>query len=174
MPLKLNFRGIVPTGSDAAALLNAAGDAVLIERGRPRNLVLVCPCGCGERFPINLDSRAGPAWRLYGDPNEGLSIFPSVWRENGCESHYIVWRGKIYLFGRYDSDLEDTTGDETFNTLLESVHDRLPLLTLKSFREIADELRLIPWDVLVACRHLVRDGIAQEGRDKLKGHFGRK
>ena len=86
----LQLRGTVSTRGEASSKLAAAGDAVLVERGRPRLLLLSCPCGCGEQFPINLDSRRG---RL-GDSTEargtGISLFPSVWRESGCRSHYII------------------------------------------------------------------------------------
>ena len=54
---RLRFCGTVSTRGAASTHLKSAGDAVLIERGRPRLLVLSCPCGCGEEFPINLDPR---------------------------------------------------------------------------------------------------------------------
>lgn len=74
----------------AANLLVAPGDAVLITRGQPRWLLLRCPCGCGEEMPVNLDARAGKAWRLYRRPHSGLTLFPSVWRDTGCESHFVI------------------------------------------------------------------------------------
>jgi hypothetical protein len=149
------------------------GDAVLIERGRPRWLLLSCPCGCGEEFPINLDPRAGPAWRLYLNRNAGLSLFPSVWRESGCRSHYIIWRNKIFLFGNYEDDFENSEQPDETGSLIDGVRDRLPVKTLISYTEIADALNAVPWDVLLLCRRLVRLGIAQEGRDKERGCFRR-
>lgn len=163
----------VSTRSEASGLLALAGDAVLIERGCPRWLLLVCPCGCGEEFPINLDPRAGPAWRLYLNSRTGLTLFPSVWRDTGCRSHYIIWRNKIYLFGRYGDDFDDEEQADDIVALTESVRDRLPTNGLIPYTGIADALNAIPWDVLAVCRRLVRMGVAREGEDKQRGCFGR-
>ena len=170
---KVRFRGTVARLSDASTRLESPGDTVLVERGRPRLLMISCPCGCGELFPINLDPRAGPAWRLYSDPRRGVSLYPSVRRESGCESHYVIWRNRIYLFTRYEDELESTLDTAEFAKLIESIRDRLPSEGLVSFCDIAESLNVIPWDVLTACRRLVRMRLAREGRGKERGSFGR-
>src|SRR5258708_2177168 len=81
-----------------SAYLKKPGDGVIVERGRPRWLILACPCGCGSQIPVNLDSRAGPAWRLYRR-RSGVTVYPSVWRDSDCESHFIIAHNRIYLFG---------------------------------------------------------------------------
>jgi hypothetical protein len=169
----LRFQGTVSTRGEASAHLKSPGDAVLIERGRPRLLLLSCPCGCGEHFPINLDSRAGPAWRLYGNRNTGLSLYPSVWRESGCGSHFVIWRDKIFLFGPYEEDLDTSPQADETAQLIDVVHERLPNAQLILFSEVAEALDAIPWDVLSACRRLVRLGRAREGKGKQRGWFGR-
>jgi hypothetical protein len=172
----LRFLGVVPNRGGASGYLKAPGDAVLVERGRPRLLILACPCGCGEEFPINLDGRAGPAWRLYRNKRTGISLFPSVWRESGCESHYVIWRDKIYLFGQYDEDDEmiETSSLQTDGgiSLADAVQEQLTD-ELIPFAEIADRLDAVPWDVLTECRRLVRAGRAREGRGKQRGSFCR-
>jgi len=40
-----------------------------------------------------------------------------------------------------------------------------------SFVELADELDEVPWDVLDACRRLVRDKTLEEGWGKERGTF---
>jgi hypothetical protein len=170
---KIRFRGTVARRSDASAHLELPGDAVLVERGRPRLFLISCPCGCGELFPINLDSRAGPAWRLYGDPRGSVSLYPSVRRESGCKSHYVIWRNRIYLLGRYEDELDSTADTDEFAKLIESVRARLPNKDLVSFYDIAESLNVIPWDVLTVCRRLVRMRVAREGRGKERGSFGR-
>jgi len=170
--LRLHFCGTVASRTDVAGHLKSSCDAVLIERGRPRMLVLACPCGCGEEFPINLDPRTGPAWRLYGNPGSGLTVFPSVWRESGCRSHYIIWRDKILLFGRDDEDMDASIQDSEMSRLMESVRKLLPQYGLISFSDVADQLNEIPWDVLMACRRLVRARFAREGTGKQRGSFG--
>lgn len=86
---RLSLKASAETLGDVGAQLHAPGDALLIERGSPRWLVLLCPCGCGEQLRINLDRRAGPAWRLFRD-RRGITIHPSIWRDSGCQSHFII------------------------------------------------------------------------------------
>ena len=170
----IQFQGTVATRGEASDLLKAPGDAVLIERGRPRLLLLSCPCGCGQHFPINLDPRAGPAWRLYGNPQRALSLYPSVWRESDCRSHYVIWRNRIFLFGRHEDDLDTLSQPDETIPLIDAVHDRLPQSGLVPFLDIAEAIDAIPWDVLMVCRRLVRSGRAREGTGKQRGSFARK
>lgn len=102
----------------------------------------------------------------------GISLYPSVWRESGCESHYVIWRDKIFLFGRYEEDFDNTSPDGT-TLLTEAVRKRLPIAGLVPFSEVAEYLDEVPWDVLMVCRHLVRSGFAHEGIGKQRGSFGR-
>ena len=91
---RVSFKGRVEFRHEADDLAPAAGDSVIVVRGRPRSLVMACPDGCGEHLTINLDERAGPAWRWY-ENGRGLTLFPSVWRDSGCKSHFIVWHNTI-------------------------------------------------------------------------------
>jgi len=84
--ISLRLKGTVPSRSDASSLLQIRVTRLRVYREQPRLLVLVCPCGCGEVFGLNLDDRTGPAWYLQID--DGLvTLFPSVVRESGCLSH---------------------------------------------------------------------------------------
>lgn len=168
----LVFKGAIQTRSEALGLLRSPGDAVLIERGRPRWLLISCPCGCGDEFPINLDPRAGPAWRLYRNQRTGLSLFPSVWRDSGCCSHYVIWRNQILIFGQSGDDFDNTLQTDGIN-LAEAVLDHLPTKGLIDFSEVAEALDEVPWDVLMVCRQLTRKGLAREGMNKQRGSFGR-
>ena len=179
----LNLRGIVSSRGDVGSMLKAPGDAVLVERARPRLLLLSCPCGCREEFPINLDPRAGPAWRLYrrssvtrrgGAPSrESLSVYPSIWRESGCQSHYIIWDNRILLFGRGEDDYAE--GEQApADSMTEAVFAQLPRNGLTSALIIADAIGAIPWEVLGVCRRLVTSARAYEGTSKQRGWFGRR
>jgi hypothetical protein len=169
----LRLLKVVSTRSEAAGHLKSPGDAILIERGRPRLLLLACPCGCGEEYPINLDDRAGQAWRIYRNRGKGLTLFPSVWRDTGCGSHFIIWRDNILLFGQSDEVWDESSLDDGTMPSLEKVAEQLPSTGLIAFSEIADALDAVPWDVLRVCRQLVREGLAHEGRGKQRGSFGR-
>lgn len=150
---------------EANALLTAPGVTALVFRGVARSIAMACPDGCGEQLTVNLDSRAGPAWRYYVD-GEDLSLFPSVWRETGCKSHFIVWRSKIYWCDWHDEL------DAPQATLVEQVEKALTA-EFTSFVAIADQLGAVPWAVLSACKHQARRGIAERGTGKLEGHFRR-
>ena len=170
---KIILKSIVESRAQVCGKLQSAGDAVLVDRGVPRLLVLKCPCGCGSEIPINLDARAGKAWRLYRQRKSGFSLFPSVWLDVGCMSHFIIWRDRILLFGRYDDDYLSPAAELDMATLSRRVLEVWPIDRLVPYPEVADSIGEIPWDVLQACRHLVRTGSLIEGKGKQKGTFRR-
>ncbi len=170
----LILKRVVQGRAEAAGLLREAGEAVLIERGRPRWLLLSCPCGCGDEIPINLDQQAGKAWRLYRDRRHGVSLYPSVWRDTNCGSHFIVWRSKILLFRSHEDEAQWLDPREEMDKLCEAVLEKLPTSGYVPYAALADSIGEIPWDVLDACRVLVRSGLAREGTDKMRGSFARR
>lgn len=171
--LRLNLKGVVSSRSDTTGMLNVAGDAVLVERGRPRLLVLMCPCGCGEIYATNLDGQAGKAWRLYRK-GESITIYPSIWRDNGCESHFIISKSKIFLFERWGSDDDDGLWANEDTPNRDDVLNAMSRESLESAVTIADRIDALPWDVLNVCRRLVRDGDVVEGAKGQRGSFRRK
>jgi hypothetical protein len=169
----LDLKPSVRSRAEAAGSLGSPGDAVLIERGMPRWLLLSCPCGCGEILSINLDSRAGPAWRLYRSEKAGASVFPSVWRDSGCGSHFIIWRDRILLFDREDEDFQSPARTGDIAALSVIVRERMPAAGFISYVDIAERCGAVPWDILDACRYLVRAGIVREGAGKQRATFRR-
>lgn len=164
MIVELTLKAKVGVRADVADKLAEPGDAVLIQRGTPRWLMLKCPCGCGEELPINLDARAGKAWRIYFGKAGEISIYPSVWRDVGCGSHFIVWRDEIFLFGGTEDERSFFRSQSELDALAERVHAVWPNKGWASYVDIADRLEEVPWDVLDACRHLARRKILVEGR----------
>lgn len=160
--VKLRDRGRVTSRGDATHLLMAPGDYVLVHREVLRLLVMVCPDGCGETVVVNLDEDAGPAWTVYLRTS-GLSIYPSVWRETGCQSHFIIWDDRAILFRADEGAVSDAEVDAL---LLERVAERLRARTSVSFRDLAIELEEVPWAVLEACDALVKAGRARRGRKR--------
>lgn len=150
----------------ALPLLREPGDTVLIHRSVDRSLVMRCPCGCGDDLVLNLDSRAGPAWRLYARAGK-LTVFPSYWRNSGCESHFIIWKDRIYWCGGRDDD-EYGYAD---STLEQEILAKTPSSRFVEYRELAEVLDAIPWDVLWVCRVLVKRGLLQEQPGKVTGRF---
>jgi len=158
--------GTVERFSDAATQIERPGDCVIVERGGVRrNFVCQCPCGCGDILPINLDPRAGKAWRIYLR-GRTWSLFPSVDRETGCQSHFILSRGKITW-----CDWWDWLDEEEVTEFLSIVGSYYKDKDFTHFFDAAEELNLLPWDVLSACRLLVRRGDLEEGIGTKKGNF---
>lgn len=158
---RINSKGSTSRFSEAVPKLVVPGDYVVVVRSVPRSIVMACPDGCGEILPINLDRRVGKAWRTY-ETGQDLTIFPSVWRDTGCRAHFIVWRDKIL----WPDDLgttEPVFDEKTLSTVL----SRLGSSGFASFETIAEELRMIPWEVLWACHVLVRQRRAIEGKQGL-------
>lgn len=151
---QIQFKGVAKSRDTALPLLNGPGDVAIINRDRPRFMIIRCPCGCGENLFANLDQRAGPAWRLYDKRNK-LTLFPSYWREDACESHFILWNDRIFWCD---------FGDENFSSVDESVEkavmSALPRNRFVKYAALAEDLDLIPWEVLQACRQLKSQGLA--------------
>jgi hypothetical protein len=156
--LRIRNLGTVARFSEAVAKLQRAGDCVLLIRGVPRALVMTCPDGCGETLTVNLDSRVGPAWRRF-ERHGQVTVYPSVWRDNGCRAHFIVWKDHILWCGPTD-EYSVNAPDER---LLVEVYASLSQTAYEHYESLADRLDTIPWEVLWACRTLVRRGSAQQG-----------
>lgn len=165
---QLNQVGIFENRDTAARALNQTGDVALVHRGIARMLLIRCPCGCGDNLLINLDSRAGPAWRLY-ERGESLTLYPSYWRDSACGSHFILWRNHVH-WCTWDRDDEFWSSVSEIQSLVQA---NLPDHFV-SYHVIADAIGEIPWDVLHACHSLVRRGIAEANVGKLRGQFRRK
>ncbi len=159
----LAFRGAVEHRHEADERLRASGEAVVVRRGVDRSLTMLCPDGCGETLTINLDRRTGPAWRLYSE-GQSVSLFPSVWRNTGCCSHFIVWRSRIYWC---DWGEELQSMDEEFEA---RVMSKLTA-ALQTYVQIAEAIDVVPWAVLSACQRLQRRGLAHEGAGNQRGWF---
>jgi Family of unknown function (DUF6527) len=165
---KLSLISEVERVGDANTLLKEPGQVVIVKRGSIRSIVFSCPDGCGELLTINLDPRAGKAWRLY-KTNHGITLFPSVWRDNGCGSHFIVWRDKILWLG-FESDYSQSSINAS-NQELELRIVAVLTNQLRSYLDIADELNEIPWDVLYSCKNLVKKDMVKCGLGKQQDWF---
>lgn len=168
---KIAFRGTTETRDAASALLRNTGDLALVIRDCPRMLVLRCPCGCGDELLINLDRRAGKAWRYYRS-KEGLTLYPSYWRDSHCGSHFVLWNDNIYwCYSRGDTEEDEIWRMDS--PLDSAVLDALPFAKFVEYTEVAETLNEIPWAVLRSCRRLVDKKHAQEAPLPNHGRFRR-
>lgn len=166
--VRIRDRGSVTHRHAADGLLEHAGDFVLVHRYSPRSFVMKCPDGCGDILTINLDPRTDKAWRFYRKRNQ-VSLFPSIWRETGCRSHFIIWNHAILWCDTAAEDAEVGVEEEI------QLRDRVLGLCTKEwqhFTKLAERLEEIPWDVVRACRYLVRWlDLLEEGAGRLSGYF---
>lgn len=154
-PSKIVFKGSVERHSDADELLKAPADTALIVRDVVRSLAIRCPDGCGELVTVNLDKRTGPAWRVYQE-DEGLTLYPSVWRDTGCEAHFIIWKDELIWCDRSSRWLWQD------DRVVEQVRSKLPSADEPhaNFETIANDIGVTPWEALWACQTLEKRGIA--------------
>lgn len=172
--IDVHFLGTLESRSLVAGRLRSVGDLVVVQRGEPRLIVMMCPCGCGEELAINLDSRSGKAWHLYWSKSDQPSLFPSVWRDSGCQSHFIMWRGRIWLLDDNHDPLEVNSNNEANLPTESSVLGELGFDTFLPYGKVAEKLDAIPWDVLWLLRRMARAGKVVEGSGDLRGSFRRK
>lgn len=164
------MRGQVEYRDAGEALIQLPGDAAIIHRGQLRSVLLKCPDGCGTTLVVNLDPRAGKAWRL--DMRGGVpTLYPSVWRDGGCGSHFIVWRGRVIWCDRW----EDGNREPDYDAALEErTYRAFDVSRFRSAVEVAYEIDEIPWEVARAARHLVQKGRLVAGSGTHRDHFRRK
>lgn len=154
---KLRRCGIAERYSDGVRLLKSPGDYVIVERGVPRSVLILCPDGCGETISVNLDHRSGPAWRQYERKGQ-ITLYPSVWKQSGCRAHFIVWNDKILWCDAHGI----SRGEMISEDWIAAVLDALPSEAI-DYRALAERLDAIPWDVYWACEELVRRLQAERG-----------
>jgi len=58
--------------------------------------VLRCPCGCSELIYANLMKSHTPHWELKIERNSNVTLHPSLWKDAGCRSHFILRGGKVF------------------------------------------------------------------------------
>ena len=57
---------------------------------------LRCPCGCRDVIHLSLVADASPSWKLTEDADKSVTLLPSVWRTVGCQSHFVLYRGRVF------------------------------------------------------------------------------
>ncbi|MBS1722983.1 MAG: hypothetical protein JSS66_08535 [Armatimonadetes bacterium] len=150
----MSRRFTVRNHGEALRAIEQLGDVAIVSREGNRAIVMHCPDGCGEILTVNLDPRAGKAWRLF-ETKRGVTLFPSVWRSTGCRCHFILWDDVFFWF-----DGGDWAKTEVDRNLDKRVLAELTAEFDQDFESVADRLQEIPWAILEACRRLVLTGQA--------------
>jgi hypothetical protein len=62
--------------------------------------VFICPCGCKADVWLNLLGHEDrPTWTVEGMNGRKADITPSVWRQTGCRSHFLIKQGRLIWAG---------------------------------------------------------------------------
>ena len=64
-------------------------------REHPFQAVLACPCRCGCPIWLDLVPGRGHHWTAKADSKGVVTLAPSVWRTDGCRSHFVLRRGRV-------------------------------------------------------------------------------
>jgi len=67
----------------------------VLEEVAPWQVALLCPCGCKEVIQLSLLKDDDPKWALRLSENKLPSLYPSIWRTVGCQSHFFLRDGLI-------------------------------------------------------------------------------
>jgi hypothetical protein len=150
---KLRSQGTVSSHGEVARLLKEPGDYAIVERGVARSFVMICPDGCGETLTVNLDPRSGKAWRL-DRRNDKTTLYPSVWRKQGCKSHFIVWRDTVRWCDWAEEGVVPARQD------LEAIQRALAAREgeFVHYEVLAEECSMNPWDAAWAGHALKGQG----------------
>jgi hypothetical protein len=68
---------------------------VIRKNGVNKWVLMKCPCGCGDVITLSLMKSVKPNWRLKSDFSKRISLSPSVWKTDGCRSHFFIVKSKL-------------------------------------------------------------------------------
>ena len=65
----------------------------------PKWVLFRCPCGCNSVITLSLQQAHRPHWVLSRSKKNQPILYPSVWRDTGCMSHFWIHYGRVYWCG---------------------------------------------------------------------------
>lgn len=95
LPLHFNTVEVVDKTPSNASIENKQFVEV-VYKNVPRWVLFRCPCGCGEMISLSLQKEHNPSWKLRTDALNHPTLWPSIWRNKGCMSHFWVKNGRIH------------------------------------------------------------------------------
>jgi len=64
-------------------------------KGYSKWAYMKCPCGCKEILTLSLMKKHNPSWTIKVDKLNRATLYPSIWKEDGCRSHFWIRKGKL-------------------------------------------------------------------------------
>lgn len=68
----------------------------VVSASKPKWSLFRCPCGCGDVITLSLQAAHKPRWRVTNSDSGRPTLFPSVWRDKGCLSHFWLKDGRVF------------------------------------------------------------------------------
>lgn len=59
-------------------------------------MIMRCPCGCRDLISLPAAPSRFPRWRIRRGRYGSVSLSPSIWRTEGCFSHFFVIDSTVY------------------------------------------------------------------------------
>ena len=56
---------------------------------------LKCPCGCNDTIMLSLDRKKYPSWSVKQGMLGQATISPSIYKQDGCRSHFFIKKGQL-------------------------------------------------------------------------------
>jgi Family of unknown function (DUF6527) len=69
---------------------------IVQEDGYLEHISMLCPCRCNQVLHMNLMPDERPCWQITKNPNQTISLHPSIWRKKGCNSHFWFRENRVY------------------------------------------------------------------------------
>lgn len=63
---------------------------------KPKWALFKCPCRCGDVVTLSLQQVHRPHWRLTSTVAGRPTLYPSIWRDKGCFSHFWLRDGRVF------------------------------------------------------------------------------
>jgi len=83
----------------------ASGALYFVANGnKPKWSLFKCPCGCGSVVTLSLQHVHHPHWQFSLTHAARPTLYPSVWRDKGCMSHFWIRDGRVYWCADTGSD----------------------------------------------------------------------
>ena len=107
---KLHYKSLMVVSKAPANV--AIGDdqfIAMIYENNPYWAMFKCPCGCGTVISLSLQKIHRPSWTVEKTKAGRPSLYPSVWQNKGCCSHFWIKDGRVHWCG--NSGIEPWVAD---------------------------------------------------------------
>ena len=96
-PPPVNFAELRVVSLTPKTTVIGPGEMFLVEyQGKRYWTMFRCPCGCDEIVTLMAESEKGPTWSTWTSREGRPCLRPSVWRMEGCHSHFWIYDGRVY------------------------------------------------------------------------------